>query len=391
LFEWTIIGGGIQGCTLATYLLKAKRTTTSNLAIIDPHPEPLSTWKRCTNTIEMPYLRSPSIHHLDIDPFSLEKFAKSESGKPYAQFYGPYDRPAITLFNKHCESLFNDIQLENSWIQGRVEQLSRIRQHWQIKLSDGTQFESENVVLAMGLSDHPYWPVWANELRNQGAAVNHIYDDDIYKKAENTEETVIVGGGISAIHTALKLSKIHPGRIKLLTRHPLRIQPFDSDPGWLGPKYMNSFKKVTNFSQRRQMISQARYRGSIPKELNLQTLREERKGRLDIVIDEVTGTSYENGEIKLEIKTKSIVANRILLATGFHATPPGFDWLTSTIESEGLRCASCGYPIVSENSLEWGQNLYVIGALAELVIGPVSRNISGARRGAEKIVQLQPQ
>jgi hypothetical protein len=104
-----------------------------------------------------------------------------------------------------------------------------------------------------------------------------------------------------------------------------------------------------------------------------------------------TGTSYENGEIKLEIKTKSIVANRILLATGFHATPPGFDWLTSTIESEGLRCASCGYPIVSENSLEWGQNLYVIGALAELVIGPVSRNISGARRGAEKIVQLQPQ
>ncbi|WP_227935546.1 FAD/NAD(P)-binding protein [Alkalihalobacillus deserti] len=387
MIDWTIIGGGIQGCTLANYLLKSKRTTISNLAIVDPHPEPLYTWKRCTKTIEMPFLRSPSIHHLDIDPFSLEKFAKSENGKSDAHFYGPYDRPSISLFNKHCDSLFHEIQLVNSWIQGRVDQLVRKKQQWHIKLADGRQFDSKNVVLAMGISEHPFLPLWANDLRNEGAPINHIYDDKISTDViKSTDNILVVGGGISAIHTALKLSKIHPGRTKLLTRHPFRIHQFDSDPGWLGPKHMNSFKKVTSLTKRRQIITNARYRGSIPKELKLQALHEERQGKLDIIIDEVSEAFYENNEIKLNLLTTSISTNRILLATGFHATPPGFNWLTSTIENEGLHCATCGYPIVSETSLEWGQNLYVIGALAELVIGPVSRNISGARRGAEKIV-----
>ena len=76
------------------------------------------------------------------------------------------------------------------------------------------------------------------------------------------------------------------------------------------------------------------------------------------------------------------------MATGFNPAPPGFNWLTSIIKSEGLLCAACGYPIVSEKTLEWKDKLFVIGALAELAVGPVSRNISGARRGAERIVQL---
>jgi hypothetical protein len=36
--------------------------------------------------------------------------------------------------------------------------------------------------------------------------------------------------------------------------------------------------------------------------------------------------------------------------------------------------------------LQWGPGLYVTGALAELEMGPISRNISGARQAAERIV-----
>ncbi len=356
--------------------------------MIDPNPEPIFTWKKCTKTIEMPFLRSPSIHHLDIDPFSLEKFAKSEEGNRLSQFYGRYDRPSLALFNKHCDALFHEIQLLNSWNQGRVEQLIKVKQHWLIKLTDGREFESKNVVLAMGLSEQPNWPDWANELQSQGANIKHIYDNRMNTDSGPVSEMLIMGGGISAIHTALKWSKRRPGKVKLLTRHPLRLQPFDSDPGWLGPKKMNSFRKVTCLSKRRQIITSARHRGSIPQELKMKVLREQREGRLDIVIDELTGATYQNGEIKLDLQNTSIHTNQILLATGFNPSPPGITWLNATIEREALLCAACGYPIVSEDTLEWGQNLYVIGALAELVIGPVSRNISGARRGAERIVQV---
>lgn len=38
------------------------------------------------------------------------------------------------------------------------------------------------------------------------------------------------------------------------------------------------------------------------------------------------------------------------------------------------------------NSLRWGPNLYVTGALAELEMGPIARNISGARQAADRIV-----
>ncbi|MCL7746559.1 FAD/NAD(P)-binding protein [Halalkalibacter alkaliphilus] len=388
MLEWTIIGGGIQGCTLATYLIKRKCTTISNLAIVDPHDKPLSTWKRCTKTVEMPFLRSPSIHHLDVDPFSLEKFAKSEGDKLSSHFYGPYDRPSLSLFNKHCDVLFDDIQLQKSWIQGRVIKLEKVKEHWQMTLKDGRQIESKNVVLAMGLSEHPFIPDWAKKLQEQGANIQHIYENSV--SHENpTGEIVIVGGGISAIHTALKWSGKRPGKVRLLTRHPLRTHQFDSDPGWLGPKKMKSFEKVTCLEKRRKIITSARFRGSIPKELKMKILREEREGRLELIIDEVSTASFENDEIKLDLKKTSINTNQVLLATGFHATPPGIEWLNHTIEKEQLLCANCGYPIVSEDSLQWGDNLYVIGALAELVIGPVSRNISGARRGAERIVQFQ--
>lgn len=88
----------------------------------------------------------------------------------------------------------------------------------------------------------------------------------------------------------------------------------------------------------------------------------------------------------LETKTgKELFAKTIILATGFVPTLPGKEWITPLIKREKLKCAECGYPIVSSH-LEWAEGLYVTGALAELQIGPIARNISGARQAAEKIV-----
>ena len=46
MFDWMIIGGGIQGVTLATFLLKTGKTTVDQLAIVDMNDEPLARWKR---------------------------------------------------------------------------------------------------------------------------------------------------------------------------------------------------------------------------------------------------------------------------------------------------------------------------------------------------------
>ena len=61
--------------------------------------------------------------------------------------------------------------------------------------------------------------------------------------------------------------------------------------------------------------------------------------------------------------------------------------LSHLIQAENLPCSECGYPLVSEG-LEWAPRLHVMGALAELEIGPIARNISGARHAAERIVNV---
>ena len=75
----------------------------------------------------------------------------------------------------------------------------------------------------------------------------------------------------------------------------------------------------------------------------------------------------------------------MLLASGFGVERPGGVLIDQLIESAQLACADCGYPIV-DAALRWHSRVFVSGALAELELGPSSRNIAGARRAAERII-----
>ena len=57
------------------------------------------------------------------------------------------------------------------------------------------------------------------------------------------------------------------------------------------------------------------------------------------------------------------------------------------IAENDLPVADCGYPIV-DKELQWHPGLYTTGPLAELELGPVSRNITGGRRAAERLVEV---
>lgn len=388
MFDWLIIGGGIQGVTLATYLLKTGKTTVDHLAIVDMNDEPLARWKHCTEVISMPYLRSPSVHHLDVKPFSLQTYVKKKGYDWNTAFYGRYKRPSLSAFNEHCEYLIDDLSLKQAWVQGEVIAVSKIETRWSVHLSNGKELIGQNLVIAIGVGEQPYWPVWAEELKQKHeSSVFHIFDGKLPAIEQLQGPITIIGGGISSVHLALKLSKSYPNEVTLLKRHPFRIYDFDSDPAWLGPKNQLSFRKVNSFQKRREQIIQARYKGSIPPDLHMKLLNRVRQGTLRIVDGEVGRAELQNGIIHLKDKKMNVIeqAGTVLLATGFKPSLPGKEWLTPVIATYQLRCAECGYPIVSQ-SLQWGQNLYVIGALAELEIGPIARNISGARYAAGRIV-----
>ena len=80
----------------------------------------------------------------------------------------------------------------------------------------------------------------------------------------------------------------------------------------------------------------------------------------------------------------SLVADRVLLATGFVQSRPGGPLVEHAIADYGLPCAPCGYPIV-DKQLCWRDGLYVTGPLAELELGATAPNIRGARLAGERL------
>lgn len=385
VYDWIVVGGGIQGSTIAAFLVKNNKVSTDKLRIIDPHVRPLFKWTTSTDRIGMKFLRSPFVHHLDVDPFSLRSYAAKHQWKK-SEFYGVYKRPSLEMFNEHSQTLLHDLGLGASWHQGYVNGLDREGNYWIVNTAGEERLKAKRVVLALSINDQLHVPEWADSIKQEWHVMFHIFDDSAdFSKLRMP--VAVIGGGITAAHTVIKLSALYSGQVTLIKRHPFKVCDFDSDPGWLGPKYQKSYQRITDYSERREVIKKARNRGSLPSELFHKLRKLENEQTIKVADGEVTSVKQgENKELILSVDTQEVKVQSIDFATGFRPSRPGGRWLEKAIETFGLPCAKCGYPIVSQ-SLEWCRHLYVTGPLAELEIGPIARNISGARQAAERIVQ----
>ncbi|MCG1021926.1 FAD/NAD(P)-binding protein [Sutcliffiella horikoshii] len=390
MLKWVIVGGGIQGITVASFLLKKKKTSTNQLRIIDPNPNPLDNWKRCTSSISMPHLRSPSVHHIDTEPFSLQSFSKKEHKyHPNTDFYGRYKRPSLEMFNDHCDHLMEELDIPQSYVASKVKNIEKKDGYWRVHLQSGEVLETEKVVIAIGISDQLHLPDWSKDLKQDHPnSLYHVFDKDLPLLESMIAPFIIIGGGITATHLAIKLASLFPGEVTMLKRHPFRVHDFDSNPEWLGPKRRQPFVQIKDYEKRRKTIRAARHKGSIPSELRNRLSHLVRTEKLKIEDGTVKDYKVQPNKVELFLDNgESIIGGTILLATGFEQGLPGREWLEPVIKQENLPCAKCGYPIVN-NMLEWAPNLFVSGALAELEVGPIARNISGARVAANIISSI---
>jgi cation diffusion facilitator CzcD-associated flavoprotein CzcO len=389
MLDWLIIGGGIHGTHLALVLTQRAGVDPERLRILDPHPSLLARWHTCTANTGMTFLRSGAVHHLDLHPEALARFAKEPAGQPYRRFIEPYRRPALDLFNAHSAHLIERYALHTLHLIGRACGLTRAEDGWRVETTDGS-VETRQVALALGAAEQPHWPAWAQRGCIAGAPIQHIFAPG-FCRADLSPWThaVVVGGGISAAQTALALAQQQPGTVTLLTRHALRKHDLDSDPGWIGPKYQAGFQQITDYTQRRTTIQQARHRGSVPPNVAVQIRRAVKAETLRLVQAAVVDSHQaDQGQIRLILAdgAGTLTSDRVILATGFDPQRPGGAWLDAAVADQGLPVAPCGYPLVN-SALCWADGLYVLGPLAELEIGPVARNITGARQAAERISQ----
>lgn len=386
--DWVVVGGGIHGVHVAVRLISEAGVPRSQLRLVDPATHLLDSWRRCTTNTGMQHLRSPAVHHLDVDPWSLLDFAgANRRGRGVAKgvFAPPYLRPSVELFSQHCDEVIDRLGLDELHIQARAESIELSCEAAEIHLDvGGKPLRAGHVVLAMGGSA-PRWPEDARVLRDDGFMVRHVFEPGFRLKADEWPERVaVVGGGISAAQVALKLADAGK-RVHFVARHALRKHQFDSDPGWIGPKNMRRFSATADLSRRRQMIAEARHTGSLPPDVHRDlrwAIREERvthhHGQPQL--------RAEGEHIAVQLEGKSLTVDGVLLATGFSQRRPGGAMVDQLIQRHALPCAECGYPVV-DSHLRWHPAIFVTGPLAELEVGPVSRNIVGARKAANRIVE----
>ncbi|HEY2704507.1 MAG TPA: hypothetical protein VGL20_12530, partial [Candidatus Dormibacteraeota bacterium] len=188
----------------------------------------------------------------------------------------------------------------------------------------------------------------------------------------------VVGGGLTAVQ--LCLGAVERGaRPVLLSRAPLRERDFDVRPGWFTYR-LERYQAQPAWDRRAETL-RAERRGSVPAaeldDLATCEARAELDSRCGVALREVSwsGTSLD---------VDGVGADRLWLATGhgYHvAAEPLLDELCRT---HPVRVVA-GLPVLTGDCLWPGTAVHVMGGLAALQLGPIARNLAGARIAAERI------
>ncbi len=404
MLDWLVIGGGPHGVHAALRLIGEADAPPEGVRILDDEPRLLMRWRRCTRNTGMEFLRSPAVHHIDLSSASLHRFAKRRGRRMEKPFTRPYFRPALDLFDLHCDDVIERNQLQDLHVRGRASGLDLqgegVRVEYQEMNGDRTEaIGARRVILAIGAPQEPEWPDWAREAvasleassGGHAERIRHVFDPGFELVDDPAERAIaVVGAGISGAQVALRLAR-EGRRVFLISRHALRVEQFDSDPGWQGPMNMGGFARLDDPNERREEIRAARHRGSMPPEVHAALRSAVADETIELVEEaEVESARVEGQQVSLELGRHGIRVDRVLLATGFPGHRPGGAWLDDAVDTFELPCAACGYPIV-DRGLRWHPRLLVTGALAELELGPVSRNLSGAQRAGDRIVAVAKQ
>ena len=384
MIDWLIIGGGIHGTYLANLLTHLPGRLCDGVRILDPQPELLHVWSHHTASCGMAFLRSPATHNIDRPILSLYRFAKTRQGRPHAAFIPPYNRPSLELFQQHCRHVISANHLDRLHVRARAQ---AIRQDGRCLIveTDGPTLKARRILLAIGMGEQPCWPGWAQQLKKAGARIAHIFDPDFKRdQYRQSGRTLIIGGGITAVQTALALAAESHGEIHLFSRHRLRESQYDFNPCWIGPKCLRTFYR-SGFTRRRQTIDEARITGSLPGEVLERFSQARHNGRIGFGQGTCLAATAANGGLQLETSAGVLEGDQMILATGFENRRPGGALIDRLITDFNLDCHPCGYPIL-DAGLHWGNNIYATGPLAELQLGPCARNIVGVRNAGRLLL-----
>lgn len=391
--DLAIVGAGPHALTLVAHLLQKKKSMRGRFLVFDPSGTWMSQWNHQFAAFEISHLRSPAVHHPDPDPHALRTFAETRPN----ELFPPYDLPGTRLFQDFCQDVVRRWQLETCVYPAQVKQIEPLGHprcsRFCLELSDGQTIVARRVVIANGGST-PQIPEWGMQVPAgyPNDRLLHSHQIDLRGLHLRGERVLIIGGGLTSGHLAV--GAIQRGaQVILMSRRSVYEKLFDADPGWLGPKYLKGFWQEPNWANRWQMIQDARNGGSMTPAILTQLRRLARDGKITFYEHcQIDHAEWQGDSWQICCDIRSVhqciyqeKIDRIWLSTGTTLNAAQHPLLKQVMETHPTEVVN-GLPVL-DDCLRWrGCELFIMGGLAALRVGPTARNLSGARMASERIV-----
>ncbi|MCC3593444.1 FAD/NAD(P)-binding protein [Microcoleus sp. PH2017_28_MFU_U_A] len=388
--DLAVVGAGPHALTLVTHLLQKCQKKRDKFWVFDPSGGWLTQWERQFAALEIPHLRSPAVHHPDPNAFELRRFAESRPNELFA----PYDLPGSRLFKEFCGDVVKRWELGDRVIKAKITRIEPLQRSFRLWFEDGESAMpsagyayARRVAIATG-GGKPQLPEWTNQIQTPYPPdkLCHSHQVNLQGLKLQGERILIVGGGLTSGHLAV--GAIGRGaQVILMSRRKLQEKLFDAEPGWLGPKYLKGFENEPDWEKRWEMIQQARNGGSMTPEIMTQLRRISRDSCLEFHPEcQIIEVKWDDNQWTVYCQDgNQLFVDRIWLATGTKLDVTAEPLLTEILEAYPTKIVK-GLPVLDEY-LRWpGCELFIMGGLAALQVGPVGRNLSGARMASSRIV-----
>lgn len=378
--------------------------SSQTFCVVDPEPW-LMTWRRRFSALDIKWLRSPAMAHPDMfDEASLMAFActhnredellneldglcASELIKLQEAHTGLWRLPSTQLFEDFCDHLVS--RLPHTFFHNSVASVCGHDGDFQVTLMDGHVIQAGSVVLALGVPGPPILPPVLAGLPEsltfhtdfqQGSRLAELYK----------QRVLVIGGGLTAVQTA-QLALKKGCKVVICSRRQLTTRHFDVQPSWFDWRkarrhHFDFFSQ--SVEERLKLVKAARGGGSVPP-FYMEKVREAvAEGRLEVLCGEVEIKTVLQDTVEVEIDGNAFVFDRIVNACGHKPDCNSLPLVQEMLKHSPVEVVG-GLPTLSQD-LQWGSHkqLFVIGALASLEVGPDAGNLMGLRRAAHIVANV---
>lgn len=396
-----LVGAGPSALALAVAMVR-EGVKVDRITAIDPAGRWLHAWDEQLARQQVTDLRSGWVFHPDPDPTAMRRWLSSHGGVARA----PGRTPPVDVFSGFANHVLRRTGLLDRVARGTVEALVPEpdgRPGIALELEDGATYRSRAVVIAANPA-RPVQPHWSRRAMPDAPPVYHSTQLDLRDEQPMPDKHVtVVGGGVTAAHLAIGAARAG-AEVTILSRRPLRRQPFDVPDRWFRAGQAQRFDTSRSPSERLAHVRHER-QGSVPPWLARQldapggTGEPEPATEAEAPLFAASGAPVPlAGTITCRVgEVGSLLAGRVAttegvewradevwLATGTRTVVDALPFVAKLRQTHPLELHE-GLPLLGPG-LRWpGLPLWFTGAATLLEVGPLAPNLAGARVAARTI------